>query len=349
MNFRQLKYFIAVAEELHFARAAARVHISQSPLSQQMKLLERHLGVTLFERDRRKVTLTPAGAEYLKHAKGMLNSAEVAARSARQAALGEIGPVRLGYSISALYSSVVLNAVMEFRCLYPKVDIHFTEPTTRSSIRALLAGEVDAAFVRGPLPKHVAKWEADQVILLVTEPLLVAIPKRHRMADFPSVSISDLRGEPLLAISNRLGTALNERLAQVFSNENYEPHVVMETQEFSSLLGMVRAGVGVGIVPAAVAEHGSAYVNFRPLNAAGAQIELYMLLPKEPLPAINKLCTILNRQRTQGAPLGQMHAPRFFEVDPLRQCVGKEAQNCNDEQEPVSVPIAPVRGPQKRH
>lgn len=301
MSFRQIKYFIAVAEELHFARAAARVHISQSPLSQQIKLLESHLGVTLFERDRRKVALTPAGVEYLKHARRILQSAEAAAHSARQAALGEIGTIRLGYSISALYSSVVLNAIMEFRRLHPKVDVHLLEPTTRGSIRALLAGEVDAAFVRGPLPPHVAKWKPEQVVLLATEPLLVAIPKQHRMADFPSVSIADLRGEPLLAISNRLGTALNERLAQVFSSENYEPHVVMETQEFSSLMGMVRAGVGVAIVPEAVSEPPSAYVNFRPLKAQGAQIELYMLLPKQPLPAINKLCSILDVQRTQRA------------------------------------------------
>lgn len=297
MNFRQLKYFVAVAEELHFARAAARVHISQSPLSQQMKLLESHLGVALFERDRRKVTLTPAGAEYLKHAKNILGCADTAAHAARQAALGELGPVRLGYSISALYSSVVLNAITEFRRLYPAVEIHFTEPTTRSSIRALLAGEVDAAFVRGPLPQCVAKWTSNQVSLLSTEPLLVAIPKHHRMANFPSISISDLRDEPLLAISNRMGTALNERLAQVFSNENYKPHVVMETQEFSSLLGMVRAGCGVAIVPEAVAEPQSAYVNFRPLRATGAQIELYMLFPTKPLPAITNLRDILDSQR----------------------------------------------------
>jgi DNA-binding transcriptional LysR family regulator len=297
MNLRQLNYFIAVAEELHFARAAARVHISQSPLSQQMKLLESHLGVALFERNRRAVALTPAGIEYLKHARNILKSAEAAAHSARKAALGEIGPIRLGYSISALHSSVVLNAITEFRRQHPGVDIHFTKPTTRSSIRALLAGEVDAAFVRGPLPQHVSKWGEEQVILLVTEPLLVAMPKHHRLADAPSISLDDLRGEHLLAISNRLGTALNERLAQVFSHESYEPQVVMETQEFSSLLGMVSAGVGVAIVPEAVVERRSAYVNFKPLNAQGAQIELYMLLPKRPQPAIGKLRGILESQR----------------------------------------------------
>lgn len=226
MNLRQLKYFIAVAEELHFGRAAARVHISQSPLSQQIKLLENHLGVTLFERNRRTVALTPAGIDYLKHARNILKFAEAAAHSARKAELGEIGPIRLGYSISALHSNTVLNAITEFRRQYPDVEIHFTEPTTRSSIRALLAGEVDAAFVRGPLPHHVIRWGDKQVILLVTEPLLVAMPKNHRMADAASISLDDLRGEPLLAISNRLGTALNERLAQVFINENYEPHIV---------------------------------------------------------------------------------------------------------------------------
>lgn len=299
MNFRQLRYFVAVAEELHFARAAARVHISQSPLSQQMKLLESDLGVALFERDRRKVELTPAGEEYLKHAKDILRCADTAAHAARQAARGELGSIRLGYSISALYSSVVLNAITEFRRLYPGVEIHFTEPTTRSSIRALLAGEVDAAFVRGPLPPSVAKWKANQVVLLATEPLLVAVPKHHKMANLPSISISDLRDEPLLAISNRMGTALNERLAQVFLNENFEPHVIMETQEFSSLLGMVRAGVGVAIVPEAVAEPQSAYVDFRPLHAVGAEIELYMLLPSLLLPTILKLQGILDDQRSR--------------------------------------------------
>jgi len=301
MNFRQLRYFVAVAEELHFARAAARVHISQSPLSQQMKLLENDLGVALFERDRRKVVLTPAGSEYLKHAKNILRYADTAAHAARQAALGKLGPIRLGYSISALYSSVVLNAISEFRRLYPGVEIHFAEPTTRSSIRALLAGEVDAAFVRGPLPPSVDKWKANQIILLTTEPLLVAVPKHHRMAILPSISISDLRDEPLLAISNRMGTALNERLAQVFSTENFEPRVIMETQEFSSLLGMVRAGVGVAIVPKAVAEPQSAYVDFRPLRAAGAEIELYMLLPSNPIPAITNLLDILDEQRSRSS------------------------------------------------
>lgn len=297
MNFRQLRYFIAVAEELHFGRAAARVHISQSPLSQQIKLLESHLGVELFERDRRKVVLTPAGIEYLKHAKELLKNADAASHAARKAALGEIGPIRLGYSISALYSSVVLNAITEFRRQYPAVDIHFTEPTTRSSIRALLAGEVDAAFVRGPLPSLISKWRREQVIWLVTEPLLVAIPKHHRMAEAIAITLDDLRGEPLLAISNRLGTALNERLAQVFSTENYEPHVVMETQEFSSLLGMVHAGVGVAIVPKAVVDPRSDYVNFKPLKAQGAEIELYMLLPERLSPAIENLLAIMSAQR----------------------------------------------------
>lgn len=299
MNFRQLRYFVAVAEELHFGRAAARVHISQSPLSQQMKLLERDLEVVLFERDRRKVTLTPAGAEYLKHARSILESAEIAAHSARQAGLREIGPIRLGYSVSALYSSVVLNAIAEFRRLHPGITIHFTEPTTRCSIRALLAGEIDGAFVRGPLPRHVDRWGSDRVILLATEPLLVAIPRDHRLARFSSISISDLQDEPLLAISNRLGTALNERLAQIFSDENREPKVVMETQEFSSLLGMVRAGVGVAIVPEAVTEPRSIHVTFKPLDAHGAHIELYMLLPKRIPTAISRLRAILHAQRTR--------------------------------------------------
>jgi DNA-binding transcriptional LysR family regulator len=296
MNFRQLKYFIAVAEELHFARAAARVSISQSPLSQQMKLLEEHLGVTLFKRDRRNVSLTPAGSEYLKHARTIVRSCEFAAHAAQQAALGEVGLIRLGYSVSALYSDVVLNAMMEFRRLYPRVDIHFSEPSTRGSIRALMSGDIDAAFVRGPLPATVEKWPTDQVQLLHTDPLLVAIPKKHKLAELSQVTVADLRGEPLLAISKRLRTALNERLSEIFLDAHYEPHIVMETQEFSSLLGMVRAGVGVAIVPEAVAEHSSRYVVYRPFNAKKAYIELYLLLPKEPMPSILNLCNILKNQ-----------------------------------------------------
>lgn len=295
MDFRQLKYFVAVAEELHFGKAAMRLHVSQPPLSQQIKGLEIQLGVQLFERNRRSVRLTPAGVEFLRHAYDVLRAADVAAQAARRAATGEVGEVGIGYSASALYSDVVLQAIVRYRKCYPAVNIRLVEGTTPSSVRDLEAGRIDTAFVRGPLPAALATWRAGQVQLISSERLMVALPKRHELASRRGIALKELRDEHFVALARHMGTALNDLLDRLFEDARIPTSISIEATDIASLLGLVGAGAGISIVPTTVAHYRSRYIVFRPLTDHGASVDLFHLLPVRPVPTAEKLRLCLSQ------------------------------------------------------
>jgi DNA-binding transcriptional LysR family regulator len=293
MDFRQINAFIAVAEELHFGRAAARLNLSQPPLSQQIKGLEEHLRVRLFERNRRSVRLTPAGQAFLRHAYDVLRTAENGAQAARRAASGEVGELRVGYSASALYSDEVLQAIVCYRQRWPGVEIRLLEGSTRSTARDLEADRLDLGFVRGPLPDAVLDWPAERRRLVSRDPLLVAMPRRHPLTARRRVALADLREERFIVMARHLGTALNDLLDRLFNVAGVRPQIALETAEMASLLGLVGAGAGIAIVPAAVAHHRSRCVAFRSLADPNAEIELFQLLPPTPTPMARNLCAEL--------------------------------------------------------
>ncbi|WP_298379295.1 LysR substrate-binding domain-containing protein [Azospirillum sp.] len=293
MDFRQINAFIAVAEELHFGRAAARLNLSQPPLSQQIKGLEEQLRVRLFERNRRSVRLTPAGQAFLRHAYEVLRTAETGAQAARRAASGEVGELRVGYSASALYSDEVLQAIVRYRQRWPGVEIRLLEGSTRSTARDLEADRLDLGVVRGPLPDAVLDWPAERRRLVSRDPLLVAMPRRHPLTARRRVALADLREERFIVMARHLGTALNDLLDRLFAVAGVRPQIVLETAEMASLLGLVGAGAGIAIVPAAVAHHRSRCVAFRSLADANAEIELFQLLPPTPTPMARNLCAEL--------------------------------------------------------
>jgi len=289
MDFRQINAFIAVAEELHFGRAAARLNLSQPPLSQQIKGLEEQLRVRLFERNRRSVRLTPAGQAFLRHAYEVLRTAETGAQAARRAAAGEVGELRVGYSASALYSDEALQAIVRYRQRWPGVEIRLLEGSTRSIARDLEADRLDLGVVRGPLPDAVLDWPAERRRLVSRDPLLVAMPRRHPLAARRRVALADLREERFIVMARHLGTALNDLLDRLFAVAGVRPQIVLETAEMASLLGLVGAGAGIAIVPAAVAHHRSRCVAFRSLADPNAEIELFQLLPPTPTPMARNL------------------------------------------------------------
>ncbi|BAI70941.1 lysR-like transcriptional regulator [Azospirillum sp. B510] len=289
MDFRQIACFVAVAEELHFGRAAARLNLSQPPLSQQIKGLEDRLRVRLFERNRRGVRLTPAGETFLHYARQVLDSAAAGAEAARRVAGGEVGSLRIGYSASALYSDEVLLAIARYRRRYPAVDIRLLENTTRICAREVEAGRVDLAIVRGPLPEAADGWPADRRLVVSRERLMVAIPQDHALASRDRLALADLGDERFVIMARRLGTALNELLDRLFAAAGLRPRIALETAEMASLLGLVGAGAGIAIVPAAVTGHRSGHIAFRPLADRDAEVELFLLLPPLPSPTAVRL------------------------------------------------------------
>src|SRR5215475_15690071 len=170
MEFRHLRSFVAVAEELHFGRAAARVHIVQPALSRQIRALEDEIGIRLFERDRRRMALTPAGTAFLDEARSLLEHADRAVEAARRADRGELGSLRIAY-VPAMVSTGLPEIVRSFRQRYPGVDVRLQEMTPATQVEALLGERVDVGFVRGPI--HEPALAAETVL---EEPLVAALP-----------------------------------------------------------------------------------------------------------------------------------------------------------------------------
>ncbi|MBV8605798.1 MAG: LysR family transcriptional regulator [Pelomonas sp.] len=293
MDFRQLRYFVAVAEELHFGRAAARLHLSQPPLSQQIKGLETRLGVQLFARDRQGVSLTPAGQTYLRHVYDLLHRAEAGANAARRVGHAGCGELRIGYSSSALYDALLPDAIARYRRHQPAVRVHLVAGTTRAHARGIDARLLDLAYVRGPLPERGADAPPRQVRCIASEPLLAALPGCHELAARARLSLRDFDQAEYVAFPRRMGAALGELVDALFARTHTRPRVAVEVTEMAALLGLVGAGVGVSLVPQSVSGLGARGVVFRPLLEPEARVELLELAGTAPAPAAEQFAALL--------------------------------------------------------
>ena len=268
MELRHLRYFVAVAEELHFGRAAARLHIAQPPLSQQILRLERELGVELLRRNRRSVQLTDAGRLLLEHAKPLLAQADHLERLLRQAAAGEVGRLAVGFVGSASYETLprILRA---FRDRYPNVELRLEELTTVGQVAALLAGRIDVGLVRPPVGD-----ESLELTPLVQERLVAALPDSHRLARRRRVPVAALADEAFVLVPRRLGTGLYDDFLGVCREAGFSPHVVQEANEMQTIVSLVSAGIGVSLVPESVETFSPPRVAYRPLSGPNASLEI---------------------------------------------------------------------------
>lgn len=247
MELRHLRYFVKVATELHFGRAAEQLGISQPPLSQQIRLLEQELGVQLFERSSRKVRLTVAGGLFLDEARATLAQADHAIMVTRRAACGEIGELAIGLSASTLFVPTISDAIRAFRSSHPDVHLVFTELSMPAQRERIAAGGLDIGFVRSSnipfLPDTVI---AEQ---LATDRMFVAMQKGHRLAaqDGP-IAVAALAGEPLIHYPYDREGFLDD-LHRLFSNAGIRPTLALESTEMSTLLGLVAAGLGISVLP----------------------------------------------------------------------------------------------------
>ena len=269
LELRQLRYFIAVAEELHFGRAAARLHMTQPPLSQTIAGLEDLLGTPLFERNRRAVSLTPAGDALLPEARRMLAQAGELPELVRRAAQGEAGRLALDFVSSADYS-VLPPFLRLYRARYPQVQITLQEATSDIQVEDLLHNRVDAGLLIPPLPEK-AGAELDYLKVL-SEPLILAAPAGWVDGEGP-VWLRDVPAAPLIIFPRPIAPALHDAILGCFRAAGVTPEIGQEAIQMQTIVGLVSAGMGLALVPQSVSNLMRPGVEYRALHDATPQVE----------------------------------------------------------------------------
>lgn len=256
----QLRCFVVVAEELHFGRAAARLHMTQPPLSRQVQLLEHHLGAQLLERSSRSVRLTSAGRRFLPEARQILRLAESASHAVRRAARGESGNVTIGFTASSGYG-LMPRMIARCRERLPDIELTLKEMVTMEQIDALASGRLDLALLR----PH-ASIEDFESRCVVREPLVAALPESHPMAHGRLPALSDFEGAPFLMYSPIEARYFHDLIAGTLSLAGVNPEYTQYTSQVHSILALVAAGLGVSLVPAAATSLHFEGVVFRPVR-----------------------------------------------------------------------------------
>lgn len=267
MELRHLRYFVTVAEELHFTRAAARLHIGQPPLSQQIQALEDELGVALFARTKRRVALTAAGERFLTHARQILQQTRDAVEDARRAARGEVGELRIGFTPSLPFTTLLPALIHAFRERHPHVTLTLREMMTLDQLRAVAAGKLDIGMVRG------GDVEAPPNITLLpflSDPLVAVLRRDDPLARQDTVTLAQLRERPFVTYPASAGTGIHRQILRLCQQAGYAPHVVQEAREGTTLIGLVAAGLGVSILPGPLSCIQVEGVCYRPIADEGA-------------------------------------------------------------------------------
>src|SRR6478735_3272057 len=246
MELRQLRYFLVVADELHFGRAAERLHITQPPLTVAVRRLERELGVQLFDRTTRRVTLTAAGQAFRERIQAAVADLDDAAGDVADVAAGKSGKIRVGFVSSASYTTVP-EAIRAFRQQRPRIDLVLHPLTSGEQIEQLLAGNLDLGLIRDPGDVPGLNLE-----LLSAEDLVVVLPETHRLAAAKEVLPEDLEGEPMILFPYRLMPGFVARVLRLLESISTPPVVVQQAIHQETVLGLVAAGLGVSVLPESV-------------------------------------------------------------------------------------------------
>ncbi len=255
-----------MAEELHFGRAARRLHVSQPPLSQTIRALEARLGVQLFERTRRHVGLTHAGAALLERARCLLRDAEHAAVAAQRASRGEIGRLTVAFILAATHQ-VVPATLREFRGRAPEVELTLREMPIREQLAALEEGAIDIGFLRPPVDNAVIAAST-----LLREPFVVALAEEHALAQTRSITLARLAGERFVMFTSGR-SPVRTQIFSACAGAGFTPDVVQEAAHIVTVLGLVRAGLGVALVPSSAQSLRPAGVALRSLRGMNARAE----------------------------------------------------------------------------
>ncbi len=278
MELRHLRYFITVAEELNFTRAAERLHIAQPPLSQQIGDLEAELGVKLFERSKRPLRLTSAGLEFLKEARLILSHVEQATRLAQRVSRGEVGRLIVGFNSSAT-QCVLPEILTQFRDRFPNVELVLREMDSYNQIQSLVDNQIDCGFL------HSQNFDRDNLnyTSVLKEPVIVALPITHPLVKEHLVPLNKLAGESFILPVHHTGQGFYSQVINLCQQAGFTPKIVQEAVWLQTVLGLVAGGVGVAIVPASMQNLQRKGVVYKTLQDETFEIEMVVAWRKEDL------------------------------------------------------------------
>lgn len=269
MELRRLESFIAVAEELHFGRAARLIHLSQPALSLQIRGLEEELGVQLFIRNRRKTELSPAGMIFLEGARDVVRCTERAVNAVRRAALGRVGTLRIGF-VSTAAAVITPSLIKQFRELYPNVTLELRNILTQDQLVQIQERRIDVGFLRGPIPKQ----STIQAHIVHREPFALFLPATHQLAKRETLHLADCAEADFVMYARKMAPGFHDQIMGMVSRAGITPRVVQEATEMYTLISLVSAGMGIAIAPASAAMHRASDVVVRPLERESQQSEI---------------------------------------------------------------------------
>lgn len=279
LDFRRMRHFVAVAEELHFRRAAERLAMSQPPLSLSISSLERDLEVELFERRRQRVFLTAAGRHLLERARLILAEVEMTQTELRRAVDGRGGDLRIGFTASSGLMPFLHRALFQFRQDAPRVRVILKEMPSLDQIEALQQRELDVGILRKP---DATSRNGVEFRLLCEDSLVVAVHDSHPIASLHAVRMDQLREESFISYpQNGIDTSYRESLLALAKVGNFFPTIVQEARDSSTIIGLVASGVGIAIVPDALRCIAMARVCFVTLQDASVRSALYCAYREE--------------------------------------------------------------------
>ncbi len=288
MELHSLRYFVAVAEELHFSRAATRLHITQPALSRQIRALEAEVGIILLRRTKRTVELTEAGTAFLVEVRKALQQVELAIHVAQRAARGEIGTLRIAFTPSAMHR-VLPKILKQFRDRHPDVKLEMTELCTLDQVNALRTETVDLGLLHPPI-------EAPLLDLypLQGEKLVVALPATHPLAKQQQLPLKSVATESFILHPRCEGPVLYDQILSLCRAAGFEPHIVHEEVKHQTRVGLVAAGIGITFVPKSLQQSALAGVTYCPLTGTAPELQLAVAWRKEHMsPALQKVLKVI--------------------------------------------------------
>ena len=282
MELRHLRYFVTLAEELHFGRAAEKLHISQPPLSMQIRALEKELAVTLLNRTQRHVSLTQAGAALLAEARHILARVEQAVLMTKRAGRGEIGELAIGF-ISVADYNVLPVVLREFRRRFPQVNLTLRESTTDAQIRDLAAGRIDVGFVLPPLNEP-----SLESVPILREPLIAALPEKHPLARKPGkLALEKLKDAPFILFPRPNAPSLYDNVVSCCKSAGFSPRVEQEAIQMQTIVSLVSAELGVALIPASLINLRRTSVTYKSLKGGSPLSEVHLVWRRgDDLPAL---------------------------------------------------------------
>lgn len=261
LELRHLRYFLAIADEMNFGQAAEKLDIAQPGLSQQIKMLEHILGVTLFDRSRRRLRMTLAGEMFESEVRQIMAHVDHAIETTQRAGRGEVGRLAIGYVGSAAYTGMLTSLVGDFRVGYPKVDLAISELTMLSQLEQIAQGRLDIGFIRPPVPLP----EGVAAIMLSAEDLFIALPAAHRSVGTDAVRLADLSEETFITPEHPPQVSFHAHTVKACGQAGFEPRLGPQGRDFMTISSMVSVGLGVALVPQSVSCVQLPNVVYRPL------------------------------------------------------------------------------------